>query len=88
MKHFDKDPDALLDYIWDWTDWLENDDIISREFVVPTGLTLVSSIIDGSLIRAWFQGGTANKSYTVVCRITTNSGRIDDRSALFNVKER
>lgn len=33
-------------------------------------------------------GGTAATDYVVTCQITTNQGRIDERSVLYKVRER
>ena len=36
----------------------------------------------------WISGGTAGKVYRVTCQITTDSGRIDERSITIRVIER
>jgi len=89
MKTFLKDPDAILDYNWDWTEWLGNDRIDSFAVSVHTGMSLVAEEeLTPGIITAWLSGGTAKLSYTVTCQITTLGGRTDERSALFNVQER
>ena len=94
MKHiFEKDPDSKLDYIWDWTAWLDVDTISTFSFEVPDGITLSSSpaaekMAGNQKIKAWFEGGTARESYPVTCRITTVNGRQEDKTAIFKMKSK
>jgi hypothetical protein len=96
MKSFPiKDPDATLDYAWDWNNWLRfSNSIQAKETIsnytvtVPTGLTKVAdSNLDG-VITVWLSSGTAGNTYTVACRITTSLGRIDERSATIRCEQR
>lgn len=88
-KSFVKDPDAVLDYAFDWTDWLEDGETISSHTVtVETGLTKDSDSESSGVVTVWLSGGTADETYTVACKITTNGGRTDERSALFHCMER
>jgi hypothetical protein len=81
MSRFRKDPDAILDYQWNWFDWLQPGEvIISHSIIVPSGITLDSSAVDGPYVVAWLRGGTNGQTYIVTCRITTDQGRTDDRS--------
>jgi len=100
MLIYTKDPDAVLDYVFDWkalvngsalSDWLGTSETISTQTItVPTGLTLDSSSITDSstTVTAWLSGGTVGTSYTVSCKITTNQGRTDERSITISVSER
>ena len=100
MDRFTKDPDAVLDYKWDWkaltngsglSDWLASGEIISSHTVtVPAGITKDSSSQTdaNTSVTAWLSGGTAGTDYTVTCQIVTNAGRTDDRSILVQVLER
>src|SRR5512145_949464 len=84
-----KDPNAVLDYIFDWTLWLDgvSDSISSVSTVVDTGITCDSSIVSGKTVIVWISGGTAGTTYRVACRIVTTGSRIDDRSSFMKVKE-
>jgi len=81
-NYIDKDPDAVLDYSWDWTLWLADisDSIASHSIIIPVGLTCDSSSVVGDFVVAWISGGTLATSYQVVCRVVTTGGRTDDRS--------
>jgi len=89
MKRIYKDPDATLDYSWDWADWLTAGETITTASVtVPDGLTLgVVSQLSG-VVTAWVSGGTAGTEYKVYCRITTSEGRIDDRTIVLTCRAR
>ena len=86
-----KDPDAVLDYVWDWGTqgaWLGTDTIDSAVVTVPDGLTLDDTIVTTTTVTAWLSGGTVGESYTVTCHIVTAGGREDDRSMIFSMEER
>jgi len=77
-----KDPDDVLDYLWDWTEWLanENDTISSSTFTVETGLTKNSSTNTTTTATVWLSGGTAGQEYDVTNRIVTTGGRTKDET--------
>lgn len=86
---FTKDPDAVLDYQWDWSEWLAvGETIASAVITVPVGLTLDSQDDADTTITAWLSGGTVDEGYQVTCSITTNDGRTDDRSIYLICRER
>lgn len=84
-----KDPDAKLDYSFDWDKWLNEDEIIT-EYIITTeeGLTNLGDSTTGKIVTVWLESGTIGQRYSVACRITTNEGRIDERTAYIAVKER
>jgi hypothetical protein len=84
-----KDPDARLDYAFDWTAWLEEDEtIVSWDFEVTLGDVVVDTDaeLDG-VVTVWLTGGTAGKA-KVTCHIVTSVNRQDDRTMSITVKER
>ena len=86
---FIKDPDAVLDYQWDWASWLPTGDTIASATVTAdAGLTVASSSATSTAVLAWLSGGTVGQSYTVQCRVTTVQGRTDDRSFPIAVMQR
>ena len=85
---FAKDPDAVLDYVWDWTSWLGDDTIATTTITAADGITVDSSATVGPLVTVWLSGGTAGTTYPVTCRITTDGGRTEDRTSRFIVMER
>ena len=86
---FIKDPDAVLDYAFDWNTWLASGEIISSRVVTAdTGLTKVSDSESSGIVTAWLSGGTAGTSYNVACKIVTSDGRTEERSITVLVRER
>ena len=76
---FIKAPSSVLDYQWDWSNWLEQGDFIVSHVIVGGGLTVDSSSNTTTAVTAWISGGTANTLYEVSCSITTDDGRVDSR---------
>ena len=86
---FDKDPNAVLDYQWDWSTWLATGETITDAVItMPTGLTKDSQVDADTTVTAWISGGTAGTGYQVLCHIETSEGREDDRSIYLRCKER
>lgn len=81
----DKDPDAKLDYIIDWSEWLDTDTISASDWVVPTGITEESDSNTTTTATIWLSGGVVGSVYAVANRITTVGGRIDDRTITVKV---
>lgn len=82
MTSFTKDPDAKLDYMVDWTEWLGATDTISTSTwaISPTGLTKDSDTKTTKTATIWLSAGTAGQEYTVTNHIETMAGRKEDRS--------
>lgn len=84
-----KDPDATLDYKWDWTAWLAAAETIDTvTWIVPDGITEGDTTHTDSTATIWLSGGTLGESYEITCRITTNQDRIDDRTRRIRVSSR
>lgn len=95
-----KDPDAVLDYVFDWkantngsdtsvADWLASGETISSYTVtVSAGLTKDSDSQASGKVTVWLSGGTNGSDYTMACKITTSAGRIDERTVKVAVRTR
>lgn len=91
-----KDPDAVLDFPFDWSAWLTDvgDTYGSHSFVVadPAGvatpLVVASSSHVGGVVTAFVSGGTLDQTHALTCRLTTAGGRIDDRTLYIKVRAR
>jgi len=89
MKVFDKDPDSVLDYGFDWSDWLGSDTISSSDWILSSNnLTEDSSSNDSTTTTIWISGGVAGEKCLVTNRIVTNGSRTVDRSFVLEVNER
>lgn len=81
MALYTKDPDDVLDYVFDWSGWLSAGETIqSSTVIVPVGLTKDSSSNTTTTATVWLSGGTVGQSYAVVNRITTNQARTVDKT--------
>lgn len=97
---FVKDPDAVLDYKFDWkaltngngsSDWLQSTETISSHTIdVDTGITVASSALTDSntSVTAWLSGGTAGTDYAVRCEVVTSAARTDERTMMIAVRQR
>ena len=89
-----KDPNAILDYTFDWTAWLDlvSDALSSQTCAVENfadaGGVVNSSQIVGKKVVVWVSGGTVGKKITLRCRIVTVGNRTEDRTVYLSVKER
>ena len=88
LTYFTKDPDAVLDYLWDWTAWLDGDTITSAIATADAGLTVESSSNTTTAVTVWVSGGTAGETYSLTCTIDTAGGRTDERTSRIRVRAR
>lgn len=91
----EKDANALLDYGFDWTLYLNalNDTIVSATFVVDPSFVVQNSSFGSYTATVWLSGGVAPdlpvlNELRVTCRIVTAGGRIDDRSIYIKIKDK
>jgi hypothetical protein len=78
IPQYHKDPDAFLDYRWDWAPWLDGDTISAHEILADPGIDVQSSSNDDTAVVVWLAGGTVGVRYRITCRVTTAAGRIQD----------
>lgn len=89
MPSFPKDPDATLDYVVDWSDWLDGTDWISGVSTsAQSGITLSTQSFTSTQHTIWLAGGAVGQQYSITSHITTNAGRVDERSFTVRVRER
>jgi len=88
-----KDPEAVLDYLFDWTDWLNTGETIASATVTPeAGLVLeTSGIVNAATgVNAVISAGIDGVKYSMRCKITTDSvpARVDFRTVYIEVATR
>ena len=90
MANYDflKDPDAVLDYAFDWSSWLASGETISTKTLTGSGVTVDSSSESEGVVTAWISGGTAGQTATVACKIVTSASRTDERTIKLKIQER
>ncbi len=84
-----KDPDAVLDYVFDWSIWLaEGETIVTATVEVVSGDVVVDSVsFTDEAVTAWLSGGTLDTDAELRCRVTTSEDRTDDRTAVVLIRE-
>lgn len=94
MSFLLKDPGAVLDYSIDWgAEYLATSELLaSSDWSAvpqePDGVVVVGSDFDTSTSSVTVSGGIAGRIYRVVNRVTTDSGRVDERSIVLRVESR
>lgn len=87
-----KDPDAVLDYSFDWSDWLQAGELIASHVVTVDGVTKNSDTRSGAVVTAWISGGeaTGGSPASVTCSVTTDSvpARTEHRTVYLRIRER
>lgn len=89
-----KDPDAIKDYVWDWSDWLADGETIDEATTVTaTGVTIEGTrSIQGARVIARISGGTVGTSgigtASATCHIVTSTGQEEDWTEQFVITNR
>lgn len=83
-----KDPNARLDYYFDWEKWLLDDDIIASAEVSAVNCVVESKDVRAKGVVVWVTGGEAGQSGSITCHIVTTNGRTDDRTMNYFFKHR
>lgn len=84
----DKDPNARLDYRFEWADFLETGETITDQVVVAPGCNVESFAVVGTAVVAWISGGTLGSTVYATCHITTSAGRQNDGTIILNITDR
>jgi hypothetical protein len=90
MRTFTKDPQAKLDYGWDWTEWLGTDSIQSATVTVSPNdgsLHVVNTTTSGTKVVAVVSGGNPGQRYALTCHITTTGGLEDERTIYLDIHD-
>lgn len=81
-----KDPEAVLDYSFDWSRWLDGDTISSSTWDADDGITVDSDAFGENISTVWLSGGEAGQFYKVTNHIVTAAGRESDRTMVLPVQ--
>jgi hypothetical protein len=81
---------SVVDYEFNWTNYLATNETISTATITAAGLTVnpnaETTTIIGGLVTFWLGGGVDQTVYDVICQITTNQGRTDTASFELTVR--
>lgn len=87
MSVYIHDPDATLDYTFDWSAWLDGDTIASATVTASTGLTVDSTTTGADAVTVWVSTDGSVGPRELTCRVTTTAGRVSDRTATLYVEQ-
>lgn len=89
----DRDPDSVLDYSADFTEWLAaSADSLASVVAIVDGVTVAPArpapAVSGALATVWIAGGAldAETMPSLTFRVTTAGGRTEDRTLYFRMK--
>ena len=88
---FTHDPQAVLDYTWDWSPWLADGETITAATVTPTSDAVTVSDVghDDTTVTAWVTAtGTERTTVRLRCHIVTSADRADDRTITVSITDR
>ena len=94
MSYLLKDPEAVLDYLVDWgAEYLGEGELLATSAwsVLPDepgGVEIADTSFDMLTSTVKAAGGVAGCVYRLVNRISTASGRVDERSVTVRVENR
>jgi hypothetical protein len=89
VTDWEKDPDAVLPWSWDWTDWLDDgESIVESVMTVSAGLVKDSDSYSATSTTVWLSGGSPGTPYSVANRIETSMGKVDERTITIRVTNR
>jgi len=90
-----KDPDSVVDYGRNWTDWLGDTDTITTSiWLIQAEDEAIPSLVedsngyDATHTSVWLSGGAEGVVYQLTNRITTVESRTEDRTGLLTVEHK
>jgi hypothetical protein len=87
---FTKQPGERLSSSIDYSDALDSGDTVDSIMSClpsPEGLTASATLLDGSRVRIWVEGGDAGVSYKISVRVGTTGGERFEDEITCKVKE-
>lgn len=75
-----KDPDEVISFGVDWSEYLGAETVTSSNWTVPSGVTKVGQTLVGRQANVTISGGTLGAIYRITNRITTSAGETVDQS--------
>lgn len=85
---FYKDPDDVLEYGFDWSEWLPDGVTISTSaWTVPAGITKISDDKTDTITKIVLDGGTAGTSYSILNHIVASDSQEKDKVFVVAVRE-
>lgn len=78
---YEMDPDEVLDFSVDWSEWLATGDSISTAaWSAGDGVTIDSSSVAGAVATVWLSAPDVGERHVVTCHVVTAQGREGEQS--------
>lgn len=90
MSRWLLDPQAVEDYGFDWTAWLGPAETITAQSVIADdgGVTITNVALAGGVVSYRVSGGAVNTDQRVTCHVTSSTGRQDEKTDVFMIRDR
>lgn len=92
MAYYVKDPDAAVDYLFDWsTDYLGSRTLVSSSWRISpadAGLVVAAEVARDRQTIVTLSGGRVGHVYRITNHIVLSDGRRDERSLTLRVEDR
>ncbi|NBX02607.1 MAG: hypothetical protein EBR02_00800 [Alphaproteobacteria bacterium] len=75
-----KDPDEVISFGVDWSEYLGAETVTSSDWTVASGVTKVGQTLVGKQANVTISGGTLGTVNRITNRITTSAGETVDQS--------
>lgn len=83
-----KAPEAVLDYTFDWSLWLQPGELITSYTITPpSDMTATNTVASGTTVTTSLSGGTAGELARILCLISTNQGRTEPAAIYLQITE-
>lgn len=90
LGKFEKQPADVLDYDFDYSDWLDDraDSIATATVVADrAGISVTNVAHAFGVVKAYVAGGTNGQSYKLTCTVITAGGRTKQAEMTIKIKE-
>lgn len=89
LGRFSKQTAEILDYDVDYTDWFvdRGDTPSTHTTTADAGITVVSSVRTGKVIKVILSGGMNGETYKTTLRLTTSSGVVKEADFTVKIKD-
>lgn len=89
LGRFQKQPADVLDYDFDYSDWLEDraDTISTFSITADAGITVGASAHVSGVVKVFLSGGTDGSSYKITCTVVTTGARTKQAEIVVKIKE-
>lgn len=89
IGRYTKQPNEMLDYDVDFSEWLEGRTDVIESFAVgvPSDLTLFASQKTGNVVKLIIGGGIDGQKHKVTVSVTTDTSLVKEVEFLLTIKE-